>query len=160
MVNIPDCGGWVFIYVSGTRREPFKGRCYNKEPISLTRQKVRAIKARRRSNAAVAKPRLSLGLCRVNKARWRERDSGRPRTEGQAVGYVNEVGLRQKGVSGVARRQRREQKVNYTNESVAHRNCSLPTPASSHLPQEDRKERRSPEFKSLMKGNICILLEN
>lgn len=54
------------------------------------------------------------------------RDSGRPQTEREAAGYANEVGLRQKGVSGVAWRQRLEQKVNYTNESVEIQICSLP----------------------------------
>lgn len=61
MVNIPDCGGWAFIYVSGTRRKLFKGRCHNKEPISQTQQNAPAIKVRPRSGAAVAEPDLASG---------------------------------------------------------------------------------------------------
>lgn len=61
MVNIPDWGGWAFIYVSGTRRELFKGRCHNKEPASLTQQKAPAIKARPRSDTDMAKPDLASG---------------------------------------------------------------------------------------------------
>lgn len=60
--------------------------------------------------------------------------------QGEAAGYANEVGLRQKGVSGVARRQRRERKVNYTNESVELWSRSLPRLPPFYLQRETGRD--------------------
>lgn len=103
--------------------------------------------------------RLGLGLRRVNRARWRERDSGRPRTEREAAGYANEVGLRQTGESveslGASDGSRKlTTQMSQWSSGIVRSPCCLTLSAEG-----DRKRRCGPELKWRIKRNISTLLD-